>query len=330
MGHRRPAMFRHHLVLLLALCGLAPSSLCLAQATVPAPGIVVLDLSFQRYEGGDHLFSTDIIDGQSTRGYTAEGNRWYLGDTRANTYYGALDVGLKGNLGLSLGAAVVQSGYFGYAPVVPEVDDGEYHTTLQDGSVSLRRPFAFSGILLTPSLGAGFPLTDYPHEGHSAPGRGLVEARAGLHLLKGLGPYASLGFLAIDGGYGYVTNVSDPQMSRLTVVTKLGYYRSRHLTVYGSGSLLETFGGLEWISSDPNAPSAHGTATGPALHTQVSAAREVAVGGGVEWIINSSVGAHFAAGTTVWGENVEDAFTYNAGVSWAFRLFGKSTPRSTP
>ena len=90
-------------------------------------------------------------------------------------------------------------------------------------------------------------------------------------------------------------------------------------------SHLHTYGGLDWVSDDPTQQTAHGS--GPTtLHNQVSAARATVVGLRAEWAASSALGLHGGLHTTVWGENVDDAFFATVGVSWAFQIFGRAAP----
>ena len=315
------------IVLFVALGPPAPVS---AQALIPSRGVASVGLSYQYYYGGDHLFSTDRINGQSTRGYVAVGNHWYLGNDRANTISGSLDLGLTRRLAVSLAAAYVSSAYFGLKPIDPVVDDGQYHGALQDGLVRFRSPFKAGSFLVTPFLGAVFPLGNYPVTGHSAPGRRIVEVQTGVYTLHGLGPYASVGFVSADIGYGVSTDVPGFTLGRLLASVHVGYYQSRKLTISASTSFLDTFGGLEWVSSDPTAPSLHGGGGGETLGTQVAAARSVIVGLGLEWGVSDRIGLNANIGKTVWGENVEDALLIGAGIGWSFRMFGKSPAGEIP
>lgn len=297
-----------------------------AQATLPPAGTATLDFTYQFFDGGDHLFSTNSIDGLCSRGYCAEGNRWFLGDTWAHSYFGTLDVGLHPRLALTVGAAIVASAYDGRAPVNDEIDDGQFRTTLQDGMLRLRSPFVIGLYLVTPFVGASFPLTDYALDGHTAPGRGLVEVQIGGHVARGLGAFGSFGYAALDVGYGMAVNVPDRDLGRLSASLRIGHYFSRRLTASAVMSQLYTFNGVEWVSADPTAPSIHGGGS-VTLHNQVSAARSTILGGTVEWALARAFALHGGLHTTVWGENVDDALLATAGVSWSFRYLNLDNSR---
>ena len=198
-----------------------------AQATLPAPGTAQIALSYQYFSGGDHLFSTDIIDGQSTRGYVADGRRWDLGNTQTQTVHAAVDVGLHRRLAVTLGAAFVAATYDGRSPVDFEVDNGDWHGNVQDARVRARTPFVIGSNLLTPYAEVQFALTDYPVTGHAAPGRGHTAVGGGVYGLRGIGPYASTGSISAGFGYRFVTNVDYLDLRHLHADFRFGYlYRS--------------------------------------------------------------------------------------------------------
>jgi hypothetical protein len=150
----------------------------------------------------------------------------------------------------------------------------------------------------------------------------LIQVQGGFHGLRGLGAYASFGYLAADLGYGWVTNLSEADLGRLTAAVRFGYYPSRRLTLTAAASHLETFGGDEWASDDPSEPSGHGSGDDAVLHFQSSAARSTIVGAGFDWGLTERFGLNLAVHTTVWGENVDDATLIVGGVNWSFRMFG--------
>jgi hypothetical protein len=295
------------------------SPLALAQALTPPAGTAIVGVGYEYFIGGDHLFSTDSIDGLSTRGYVAEGNRWDLGDDRAHTIFASVDLGLTNRLAVAIGGAVVTSAYFGRAPVDIAVDDGRYHTRLQDGTVRVRTPLSIGSFIVTPFLGTSFPLSNYPLSGHSSPGTGLVTIQAGLHSVRGLGEYGLLGYVGADIEYSDVTNVGTPD-GVVKGTVRVGYFRSSRLTFTASGTWIDTVGGLEWISDDPTAPSAHGANSSTSFHNRVTAARSALVGFGVGYDLTRRVGLSVGVSKTVWGENVEDATLISSGLSWSVHL----------
>jgi len=130
--------------------------------------------------------------------------------------------------------------------------------------------------------------------------------------------------VAIDLGYGMVTNSSDSNLGQLVAAARFGYYQSRRLTFVALMTYLNTIGGLEWASDDPTVPTAHGPASSVAFENPATAARAALIGLGLDWGLSDRVGVHANINTTIWGENVEDALIIEAGLGWAFRLFGKS------
>ncbi len=279
-------------------------------------GEVGIALTYEWYQGGDHLFSTDAIDGYATHGYVAEGRRWDLGVARAQTILGNVDVGLPFGSTVTVGAAWVIAWYDGRAPVNAEVDDGRIRGWLQDGTVRLGRPWDLGTFRWTPFLGASFPLADYPVSGHAAPGSGYVEARAGIRIDHLLGDYGGFGPSSFEVSYGTITNVSKRDLSRLRIAARIGHFLSRRMTLAVSGRFSDVRGGLEWVSL--GGPSIHGTGGGAGLDNNLTAARAAWAGMGMAWQPTERWGFDVSLHHLVWGENVEDGLIVSAGVRTAF------------
>jgi hypothetical protein len=291
-------------------------------------GEATVGLTYEYFSGGDHLFSTDAIDGLSTRGYVAEGKRWDLGDTDAHTILGTLDLGLPRGFALILGAAWVTSSYRGTAPVNPEIDDGLIRGYPQDGRIGVRRPFDLALYRVTPQGSVSFPLSDYPVNGHATPGSGFITVLAGLEVQRGLGAYASFGQATLDISYGFVTNVDEARLTRLTTGLNVTHFLSRRASLYVTGHYSEILGGLDWVSGGPGTPAIHGAGGSTGLDTRVAAARAAWVGVGADLSVSNrwrvGAGVHHLA----WGENVEDGLLLSLALRTTFQWWNRITDES--
>jgi hypothetical protein len=290
----------------------------LGQATTSEKGAGVVTLQYIHFSSGDHLFSTDAIDGETSRGYTAEGNRWYLGDTTAHTLLLYFDYGIRDRLGVSGTMAMVSSKYEGRAPVNRDIDDGEYHPTWQDFGIDLRYMLLTQPLMATVSGGIGSPLTSYPDVGHTAVGRNLTEVRAALFLAKDITPrfpiYSSL-------IYGVSEELDGINLQRLTVNLGTGYLVRRELYTEIFGAYQDALNGEDWISEDPSNPVVHGDpSTG--YKGALTGARLLNIGTSISVDTPLRTNLALTVSTTVWGENVEDGIY--AGIAASWRFGGKS------
>ncbi len=300
------------------LCTLPPVAAG-AQALVSEQGTGVVTLQYIYFDSGDHLFSTDAIDGQSSRGYTAEGNHWYLGDTTAHTLLLYFDYGIVDRLGISGTVAWVSSRYVGRAPVNRDIDDGAYHPTWQDAGVDLRYMFFRRPVVTTVSAGVGSPLTNYPSNGHSAVGRNLTEVRAGLFLerdiLRTVPVYASL-------IYGVSEELQGINLERLTINLGGGWVFHRGWYAELFGAYQAVLNGEDWVSGDPSQPVVHGdSSTG--FNGALAATRLLNVGGSISTNTPFNTNLALVLSSTVWGENLEDGIYAGLAFSWRFDLLGE-------
>ncbi len=275
-----------------------------AQAGTPWKGEGALSFVYQYTKGGDHLFSTDIIDGFTTRGYTAEGNRWYLGDTFAHTIIGGIDYGIIDRLALTVEIAYVSSKYEGNAPLRIEVDDGEWHGSFQDARIQLRGMVVTHPFLLTPFVSYGFPTNGYFTEGHSAIGRGLNEFQFGTFFLTGFGGVLPGAYLQASISYGILEDVADLNLARPRFAGAVSYSFSHLFSGTVTGSYFNTKGGLEWVSDDPTEIIGHDEVFS-ALLNQVVASRMATLGVGLAYSPWSTIGIFANLSSAIWGENVE-------------------------
>ena len=298
----------------LALSAALSPAGAIAQPVTCEKGTGVVTLQYIYFSSGDHLFSTDAVDGESSRGYTAEGNRWYLGDTTAHTMLLYFDYGLLDRLGVSGTVAWVSSKYEGRAPVNRDIDDGSYHPTWQDFGIDLRYMFLTHPLALSVSAGVGSPLTSYPDVGHTAVGRNLTEVRTGLFLSRDITPrfpvYSSL-------IYGVSEELDGINLQRLTVNLGTGYRVRNGLYAEAFGVYQDALNGEDWVSGDPSNPVIHGDST-TEFKGALVAARLLNIGASIAVDTPLRTNLAFTLSTTVWGENVEDGIYAGLAASWRF------------
>jgi hypothetical protein len=212
----------------------------------------------------------------------------------------------------------VAAKYVGNAPGNLEVDDGDYHGGVQDGSVRFRAQVLSQPFVVTPFVGVAFPLRSYASSGHAAPGRGITEFQTGLGVGRHLDPLISDAYFSSGFTYGLNEKVDGRQLWRTSFDAEVGYFIVPRLSVQALGTALWTHGGLEWVSSDPNVPCGH---CGGSInfHLGTANARYTRIGGGFSWALHGSMQFTLGALTTVWGENVDDANYFFSGIGYGFR-----------
>lgn len=284
------------------------------QAVVSDKGTGVATLQYIYFTSGDHLFSTDTIDGQTTRGYTAEGNRWYLGDTTAHTVLLYVDYGLFHRFGVSGTAAWVSSKYEGRAPVNRDVDDGAYHASFQDFGVDARYMLLTGPLDVSLSAGVGAPMTSYANYGHAAVGRSLAEIRGGIFLAY---DWIAGGALYGSAIYGVSEELEGINLERITITGGTGYNFGERLFGELFAVYVETPNGVDWVSGDPSEPEFHGGDS--TSFSSLAAVSLLNIGASAHIFTPGNTVVALTLSSTVWGENVEDgvyaalALTYRFG-----------------
>ncbi len=289
-----------------------------AQAWLPGRGEASLSITYSYFDGNDHLFSTDRIDGVTTVGYTAEGTHWYLGDTQAHTWTSSAEYAWADRWATTVSLGFVNSRYVGNDPVNLDLDDGAWHTSLEDARIVTRYALAEEPFAVAALLGLSIPTHDYATSGHSAPGDGLAELQAGAALGRVWPDLGNGLFASLAATYGVTEDAGTGRLNRLRAEFTSGYFVFPGVDFRLIGTFLDTFGGEDWVSDDPTVPVEHGSGA-VTLDAAGSAARAIRLGGGVGFPIAGALTGSAAIITTVWGENLDDADFLVAGLTWGLR-----------
>lgn len=288
-----------------------------AQAWLPDKGEGTVELQYINFQGGDHLFSTDALDGQTSRGYTAEGSHWYLGDTVGHTALLLVDYSLHARFAFSANIAWVTSKYEGHSPVNLDVDDGNYHSTWQDFGFNFRGVALDREVVITPFVGLGTPVQKYPISGHTVAGRGLREFRFGTNIGWIMDSVLPAAYLHGSFTYGLAEKVDDVRLSRVNIDLEAGYL-VRSFAFRAMGGWQNTLWGIDWVSGDPNDPQVHGEGA-TSFTNQLSASRFARLGLGLSYSFLDAFALSTSLFYTVWGENIEQGTFLVAGLNWNFQ-----------
>lgn len=286
-----------------------------AQAWLPFAGEGSLTVSYAYFRGGDHLYSSDAIDGMITRGYVARGNRWYLGDTTSHTVRAVVDYSFADRWAATIGLAWIATQYVGRAPVNLEVDDADVHGTLQDAGFGVRYALLLQPIAVAPEVGYGLPLTDYVSHGHAAQGLGFHEWRGGLSVGVPLHRWLPRTYVHGRLTHSVGERTEDHRIRRTLFDFEAGHRLWSVVGLRFLGSWLDTTGGQDWLDVDG---SIHGSGPG-LIGTAFSASSWIRLGGGITYGVFGRLGFSATYLSTVWGENIEDGDFFLFGATWTFR-----------
>ncbi len=302
-------------VAIFALTGVLHPSIADAQAWLPKKGEGSFGLSYAFFNGGDHLYPTDSIDGQSTRGYTADGDRWFLGDESNHSVSAHLDLGLSERLAVSTSASWVAARYEGNAPWNLNLDDGQHHATIQDARIQLRALTSRAPVRLVPYAAIQFPISRYETVGHAAPGRHLVSWSLGVYVGRSLSPWLPRMYAQLRYGHSSDEENQGFRLNRNDVDIEIGYRAARNLRLRFLSALSATSGGSAW-GSDGSA--GHGSSAQGELDATISQIRSLRAGLGLSYTLFENWTASILYISILDGENTLDGDFFSVSLGLDF------------
>ena len=280
---------------------------------LPLQGEGTLRLTYEQQRGGDHLFSSDAVDGQTSRGYTASGDRWFLGRTSGYTLMVEADYGWTDRIATEASIAFVATKYEGRAPL-GTLDDGNIHGTFQDFGIDVSYLLLERMVVIIPSLGATLPVTRYERDSHAAPGRRLREARVGVD--AGLPVVMRTFGVQFGVRHAFLEDIGPLDLSRnevsATVSLRLG---GRALAAIGANHQ-RVIGGLDWIPEEGD-PDLHDPAASD-VDLAGSASRITRGTFSLTWLLGHRTDVQVGWLPTLDGENTEDADLFTLSLRRGF------------
>jgi len=217
-----------------------------AQAWTPMAGHGAVTFGGQYSRIQKHLFSVDLTGYVDPSSYVGgPDNQFYLGDVVGETGTVAADYGVWRGLAVSAQAAYVASRYKGLTPE-SELDNGKFHSGLQDLILGARYRLPVAVMALTPFLTYRRPLSDYSTLGHSSLGSGLEETTLGIAAGRTLDP--ALPEFAVQASYAhdFVSGLHGFSLDRNLYSLNGAFFLTPKITLTGGFSYSEAVDGLDW------------------------------------------------------------------------------------
>ena len=291
------------------------------QAYIPPKGDGTVSVAFQSVHSAPQLDSN---------GFGGDpGEDW---DSQALICH--VEFGLTDRIAVHASLPFMMTRYVGSNPH-NDYDDGTYHGAFQDFYFGMRYGVVQSpGFALAPFVEVVIPSHRYQSQVQSAPGRDLRVLLVGAAVggfLDGILPGL---YYQSRISYGIAQSLVDIRPNRTGIDSAIGYFVNPRFGVQFVQTFQYNHNGM-WFVFDP-AFEAHITGGGEITddhwlnHDRLLRARVLALGGGMTFALNESVGVFATATTTAWGRSLprpERALT--VGVNWSFQT-GSSTPRAHP
>ena len=310
--------FRKFAGLLFALVFISPS--LLAQAWLFPKGGGTVTLSYQ------NLFIREHVDGN--------GKPFDLGHIISNVISVDTDYSITDKFAIKVGVPYVASRYYGAYPHQLSLDDGKYHSTLQDVTLHFRYNLTNRAVVLTPFFRVGVPSHDYEYFAHSAAGKDQREYRFGMNVGRRLDPILPKAYVQGHYSFGIAQPVLDIRMKRSYSEFQFGYFLTPRLTLLGSGQWMysHTGGKADFqalLEGDP-----YGGLPPPVWphHDQISKSTLFDVTGGVAVTVKPSTDVFASVGKSLHGTSGHlNAAVVSIGISRSFGTrFETTTTQNGP
>lgn len=303
--------------LLLAAAMIMPAAVR-AQAWLPDKGRGSLYVGYQ-YGQAHWTLSPGDVTGETIGAYTGgPGNKSFEGEHYGQNATADLDYGVLQGLAVTAHVAFVSSKYTGLnghkdrAGGLLEVDDGDYHGSLQDAEVGVHQTVLRTPFVATPFLAYLFPVQRYQARGHAAVGHHLRELKVGAALARDLRPFLPDAFAQMTYTYSAAEREADHSIHRHSLNMELGYFVTPRLSLKGAASWLRSSGGIDWFRRSPEFLRYR------FVHDALANERSWRVGGGAGYALTPRYQLYLLGFLTVSGASTHAMNTLATGVGWSF------------
>jgi hypothetical protein len=125
------------------------------------------------------------------------------------------------------------------------LDDGSYHSTIEDFQIGVRYQLTTRPVVLTPFVAVVIPSHDYAYVGESAPGRNFREIMFGTTVARRLNPFLRNAYVQSQILFAVPESALNIRTNRINISSEVGYFVNRKLAVRGFGNWQYTFSGLD-------------------------------------------------------------------------------------
>jgi hypothetical protein len=280
-----------------------------AQAWLPSPGEGTVSIAYQNVLSKDHFVPTRAID---------------IGHIESHALVFDVSYGLTPRIAVDVSLPLIASKYTGDQPHPTELDDGTFHSTLQDFRMALRYSLREGRLAITPYVGSIIPSHNYEYYAHAAPGRRIAEVQAGAYIAKLIDAGIPGAFLQARVGYGLQQQVVDISHSRAMLDLEIGDFVTDRVRVFAMGTGQVTFGGIDIPPAGPNAiPMPF-----QPQHDRIDRTDFLNVGGGASFSMRDSLDVFASIVTNVANRNGHATNRgIDVGVSWTFKRPGGPSAR---
>lgn len=284
-----------------------------AQAWLPPKGEAWLSLGYGNVFVTKHYLGTPANPGDNVESE--------FGTIRSQSFAMEVGYGVTDRLTLSVGVPLMVSKYEGSRPHYPvkgatsgfTLDDGLYHSTVQDFSMAARYQLFDGAIAVAPFAAAVIPSHDYYTVAHSSAGRNLNEYLLGVSAGTRLDRLLTGSYVQLAYSYAFVEEVAGIHHDRSNVGLELGYFLIPSLAIRFVGTGYYTHGGVVFKTSAEVPPEQW------TYHDLITHASQIMLGGGLSYTLTGSAELYASYLRTVQGRGghkIDQGLSF--GVAWSF------------
>jgi hypothetical protein len=274
-----------------------------AQAWVPPAGEGTVSITYQNYYVTGHFDPA----GRPNRN----------GGTHTKAVVTELEYAVTDTIGLSVSLPFIASKYTGSSsyvvrgfPTFPgPLDDGTYHSAVQDLRVEARRAFAAGPVAVAPFVGGLFPTHEYETAGEAVPGRHRRELQLGASASALLDPVLPGAYMHARYSYGAAERVSNHPYTHSNIDLEGGHAVTSRIGLRGL---------VSWQIAHKG-PTAAELASDWKNHDRFIASSYVNLGGGPSVSLTRATDIYVLWVAAVAGDSgAHVARTLAIGMSWNF------------
>jgi len=236
-----------------------------------------------------------------------------------------VDYSVTDRLAVRIALPFIEGKYTGTSPhllvrgqpgTVVAIDDGRYHSGLQDFRFDVRYNVSRRNLMVTPFFQAGIPSHDYPTLGHGAVGTDQREYRIGVNIGRQVGRWLPKAYVQGRYAFGMVQEVAHVAPKRSYAEFQFGYILNRHLSFQASTVWTHSHNGIDYINGVfPNDLTDEQYLN----HDRISRLNLLDVGGSTTYAITRKTSLFAGWGRSIEGTNTHlRAIVLTVGVTKSF------------
>jgi hypothetical protein len=212
-------------------------------------------------------------------------------------------------------AAFESAKYIGQNPH-GRLDDGTFHSALQDFRFGARMSVLVRPLFVTPFMQVSVPSHHYQWEGHTAVGKGRAGVTTGVYAGRDLGPFLPNAYFEVMGSHTFVQRTeigsTSERLNRTNASLEVGYAVTPAVTLSVFGLGLRTHGGWDL-------PRAFNNTEEIVEHDRFDKTKDIQIGGAIAYTFPRGLTVYGGYFGTVWARTAHGLAGPTLGFTWSLQ-----------